>query len=45
MVDIGVIQSAPHSIVNAAREIFLQGALQKQLLRDEVLWKQKFRET
>jgi len=45
MVDIGVIQSGPHSIVNAAREIFLQGALQKQLLRDEVLWKQKFRET
>jgi hypothetical protein len=45
MADIGVIQSTPHSVVNAARETFLQGALQEQLLRKEVLWKQKSRET
>jgi hypothetical protein len=44
MADIGVIQAAPHSVVNAARETLLQGALQEQLLREEVLWKQKFRE-
>jgi hypothetical protein len=44
MTDIGVIQSSPHSPVNAARESVLQAELQEQLLREEVLWKQKSRE-
>jgi hypothetical protein len=36
MADIGVIQAAPHSVVNAPRETLLQGVLQEQLLREEV---------
>jgi hypothetical protein len=44
MTDIGSIQSSTHSPSNAAREVVLQEALQEQLLRDEVLWKQKYRE-
>jgi hypothetical protein len=45
MADVEVIQSAPHSVVNATRETFFQGALQEQLLREEMLWKQKSKET
>ena len=37
MSDIGVIQSSPHSAMNAARESVLQEALQEQFLREEVL--------
>lgn len=44
MSDISVIQSSPHSAANVFKETTLQEALQEQLLRDEVLWKQKFRE-
>jgi hypothetical protein len=44
MSDISLIQSASHSSVNASREMVLQQALQEQLLREEVLWKQKSRE-
>ena len=44
MTDIGSIQSSPHSLSNAAREVVLQEALQEQLLREEVLWKQKSQE-
>ncbi|XP_059437358.1 uncharacterized protein LOC132170396 [Corylus avellana] len=44
MADISVIQSSPHSSANAAREQVLQEALQEQLLREEILWKQKSRE-
>jgi hypothetical protein len=44
MAQIGVIQSSPHSSSNAAREVLLQKELQEQLLREEVLWKQKSRE-
>jgi hypothetical protein len=43
MTDIGAIQSSPHSPDNAAKESVLQAKLQEQLLRDEVLWKQKSR--
>jgi hypothetical protein len=39
MSDISSIQSAPHSSINAAREMVLQQELQEQLLREEVLWK------
>lgn len=41
MSDINVIQSNPHSLSNAAKKNVLQEALQEQLLREEVLWKQK----
>ncbi|XP_059440565.1 uncharacterized protein LOC132173020 [Corylus avellana] len=44
MSDISVIQSSSHSPGNAARETILQNELQEQLLREEVLWKQKSRE-
>jgi hypothetical protein len=45
MADISDIQSFyPHSSVNASRKVVLQVALQEQLLREEVLWKQKSRE-
>jgi exonuclease III len=44
MAQISNIQSVPHSLSNAAREVSLQEALQEQLLREEVLWKQKSRE-
>ena len=44
MSDISVIQSSLHLSVNTAREIVLQNELQEQLLREEVLWKQKSRE-
>ena len=44
MARIGVIQSSTHSSSNAAREVILQKDLQEQLLREEVLWKQKSRE-
>lgn len=44
MSDINVIQSSPHSLSNAAKENVLHEALQEQLLREEVLWKQKSRE-
>jgi hypothetical protein len=43
MSQICVIQSSPHSPSNAAMEVSLQEALQEQLLREEVLWKQKSR--
>jgi hypothetical protein len=42
--EIDFIQSYPHSLVNVAKEKSLQVALQEQLLREEVLWKQKSRE-
>jgi hypothetical protein len=44
MSDISVIRSSPHLAVNATRESVLQEALQEQLLREKVLWKQKSRE-
>jgi hypothetical protein len=44
MSDINVIQSKPHSISNASIEQNLQAELQEQLLRVEILWKQKSRE-
>ncbi|XP_059451039.1 uncharacterized protein LOC132181825 [Corylus avellana] len=44
MAQIGVIQASPHSSSSAAREVVLQKALQEQLLREEILWKQKSRE-
>jgi hypothetical protein len=44
MSDINVIQSKPHSISNASIEQNLQAELQEQLLREEILWKQKSRE-
>lgn len=44
MSNISVIQSSLHSAMNAARESVLQKALYEQLLREEVLWKQKSRE-
>jgi hypothetical protein len=44
MVEINGIQASPHSLSNVARESFIHEALQKQLLREEVLWKQKSRE-
>jgi hypothetical protein len=44
MSKINGIQANPHSPAEAAREAFLQEALQEQLLREEVLWKQKSRE-
>ncbi|XP_059454884.1 uncharacterized protein LOC132185076 [Corylus avellana] len=44
MADISVIQSIPHFVGNAATEQVLQEDLQEQLLREEVLWKQKSRE-
>jgi hypothetical protein len=44
MAAISEIQASPHSLVNAAREVGLQNELQEQLLREEVLWKQKSRE-
>jgi hypothetical protein len=44
MAEISGIQANPHSPSNVARESFLQEALQEQLLREEVLWKQKSRE-
>jgi hypothetical protein len=43
MVDISVIQSNPYFSINAAREVVLREALQEQLLREEVIWKQKSR--
>jgi exonuclease III len=44
MAQIGAIQASPHSSSNSAREVLLQKDLQEQLLREEVLWKQKSRE-
>jgi hypothetical protein len=44
MTDIGAIQSSPHSPDHVAKEFALQAELQEQLLREEVLWKQKSRE-
>ncbi|XP_059444796.1 uncharacterized protein LOC132176566 [Corylus avellana] len=44
MAEINGIQASPHSLANVARESSLQEALQEQLLREEVLWKQKSRE-
>jgi hypothetical protein len=44
MNEIAQIQNLPHSLANAAKEQSLQEALQEQLLREEVLWKQKSRE-
>jgi hypothetical protein len=44
MANIVVNQSAPHFVVNVGRKTLLQGALQEQLLREEVLWKQTSRE-
>ncbi|GLT69444.1 hypothetical protein SLA2020_415930 [Shorea laevis] len=44
MSDISEIQSSPYSSINAAKEVILQEDLQEQLLREEVLWKQKSRE-
>jgi hypothetical protein len=43
MSQINTIQSSPHSPSSAAMEVSLQAALQEQLLREEVLWKQKSR--
>jgi hypothetical protein len=39
-----VIQSNPYSAANVVKETAFQEALQEQLLREEVLWKQKFKE-
>lgn len=44
MSQISEIQSSPHSPSSAAIEVSLQEALQEQLLRGEVLWRQKSRE-
>jgi hypothetical protein len=44
MAEISGIQASPHSSVAAAKEVVLQEALQEQLLREEILWKQKSRE-
>jgi hypothetical protein len=44
MSDINAIQSKPHSISNASVELNLQAELQEQLMREEILWKQKSRE-
>jgi hypothetical protein len=44
MSEINVIQSNPHSLGNATKEKSLQEALHEQLLREEILWKQKSRE-
>jgi hypothetical protein len=44
MAKISGIQASPHSLSNVARESFFHEALQEQLLREKVLWKQKYRE-
>jgi hypothetical protein len=44
MSQINTIQSSPHSPSSVAMKVSLQAALQEQLLRAEVLWKQKSRE-
>jgi hypothetical protein len=44
MSEISVIQACPYSLINSTKEISLQSDLREQLLRQEILWKQKSRE-
>jgi hypothetical protein len=42
--EINAIQACPYSLINSAKEVSLQSDLREQLLREEILWKQKSRE-
>jgi hypothetical protein len=44
MNEIALIESFPHSLANVTKEQSLQATLQEQLLREEILWKQKSRD-
>jgi hypothetical protein len=44
MSEISVIQACPYSLINSTKEIYLQSDLREQLLREEILWKQKSKE-